>query len=73
MVQANLERQWGARADVIRHGSLLGRPDDVMEQVAPYVEAGARLVNVAIRPPWDAELLGAYVTEVMPAMRREWP
>jgi hypothetical protein len=43
-----------------------------MEQVAPYVAAGAQLVNVVIRPPWNQDVLAAYVTQVMPAMRREW-
>jgi alkanesulfonate monooxygenase SsuD/methylene tetrahydromethanopterin reductase-like flavin-dependent oxidoreductase (luciferase family) len=71
-VRASLEKQWGDRADLVRNGSLLGRPDDVLEQVAPYVAAGAQLVNVVIRPPWDQDLLDAYVTEVMPIMRREW-
>jgi hypothetical protein len=43
-----------------------------MDQVAPYVEAGASLVNVVIRPPWDQELLAAYVTDIVGAMRKEW-
>jgi alkanesulfonate monooxygenase SsuD/methylene tetrahydromethanopterin reductase-like flavin-dependent oxidoreductase (luciferase family) len=72
-VRARLEKQWGELAEVVRQGSLIGRPGDVMEQVAPYVESGAQLVNVVIRPPWEQDLLDAYVTEVVPAMRREWP
>jgi alkanesulfonate monooxygenase SsuD/methylene tetrahydromethanopterin reductase-like flavin-dependent oxidoreductase (luciferase family) len=71
-VRANLEKQWGELAEVVRQGSLIGRPGDVMEQVAPYVQAGAQLVNVVIRPPWEQDVLDAYVTEVVPAMRREW-
>jgi alkanesulfonate monooxygenase SsuD/methylene tetrahydromethanopterin reductase-like flavin-dependent oxidoreductase (luciferase family) len=71
-VRANLEKQWGELAEVVRQGSVIGRPGDVMEQVAPYVEAGAQLVNVVIRPPWEQDVLEAYVTEVVPAMRREW-
>lgn len=71
-VRANLEKQWGELAEVVRQGSLIGRPGDVMEQIAPYVEAGAQLVNVVIRPPWEQDVLDAYVTEVVPAMRREW-
>jgi alkanesulfonate monooxygenase SsuD/methylene tetrahydromethanopterin reductase-like flavin-dependent oxidoreductase (luciferase family) len=67
--RATIEEQWGDGAARVRDGSLLGRPDDVLEQVAPYIEAGADLV----RPPWDQELLDAYCTEVIPAMRREWP
>jgi alkanesulfonate monooxygenase SsuD/methylene tetrahydromethanopterin reductase-like flavin-dependent oxidoreductase (luciferase family) len=71
-VRANLEKQWGELAEVVRQGSLIGRPGDVMEQVAPYVQAGAQLVNVVIRPPWEQDVLDAYVTEVVPAMRRQW-
>jgi alkanesulfonate monooxygenase SsuD/methylene tetrahydromethanopterin reductase-like flavin-dependent oxidoreductase (luciferase family) len=71
-VRANIERQWGDQAERVRDGSLTGRPQDVMEQVVPYVAAGAQLVNVVIRPSWDADLLAAYVTELVPAMRKEW-
>jgi alkanesulfonate monooxygenase SsuD/methylene tetrahydromethanopterin reductase-like flavin-dependent oxidoreductase (luciferase family) len=71
--RATIEEQWGDGAARVRDGSLLGRPDDVLEQVAPYIEAGTDLVNVVVRPPWDQELLDAYCTEVIPAMRREWP
>jgi alkanesulfonate monooxygenase SsuD/methylene tetrahydromethanopterin reductase-like flavin-dependent oxidoreductase (luciferase family) len=50
----------------------MGRPSDVMEQIAPYVQNRADLINVVIRPPWDQELLAAYFEEVVPQMRREW-
>jgi alkanesulfonate monooxygenase SsuD/methylene tetrahydromethanopterin reductase-like flavin-dependent oxidoreductase (luciferase family) len=70
--RARIEEQWGDGAARVRDGSLLGRPDDVLDQVAPYIEAGANLVNVVVRPPWDQELLDAYCTEVIPAMRKEW-
>jgi hypothetical protein len=43
-----------------------------MEQVAAFVDAGAQLINIAIRPPWDREVLAEYVETVVPAMRREW-
>jgi hypothetical protein len=44
----------------------------VIEQVAPFVEAGAQLINIAIRPPWDLSLLQEYVENIVPAMRREF-
>ena len=72
VVQARQREQWGAAADRIINGSLLGRPEDAMEQVAPFVQAGAQLINIAIRPPWDFEVLQEYVENVMPAMRREF-
>ena len=35
-----------------------------------YVEAGADEINVALRAPWIPEALDAYLTEVMPAIRK---
>jgi alkanesulfonate monooxygenase SsuD/methylene tetrahydromethanopterin reductase-like flavin-dependent oxidoreductase (luciferase family) len=72
VVRTSLENQWGAAAERIISGSLLGRPGDVMEQVAPFVEAGAQLINIAIRPPWDMELLAQYVQDIIPMMKKEW-
>jgi alkanesulfonate monooxygenase SsuD/methylene tetrahydromethanopterin reductase-like flavin-dependent oxidoreductase (luciferase family) len=72
VVKRQLETQWGAASDRIISGSLLGRPQDAMEQIAPFVEAGAQMVNIAIRPPWDQELLAEYVEMVIPQMRKEW-
>ena len=72
VVKKHLQAQWGAAADRIISGSLLGRPRDAMEQIAPFVEAGAQMVNIAIRPPWDQDLLAEYVEVVVPQMRREW-
>ena len=71
-VKSRLRDQWKDAADRIISGSLLGRPSDAMEQIAPFVEAGAQMVNIAIRPPWDQELLAEYVEVVVPQMRREW-
>ena len=72
VVTARLRDQWGQAADRIINGSLLGRPSDAVEQVAAFVQAGARLVNIAIRPPWDMDLLAEYVESVVPQMRREF-
>lgn len=71
-VRKDLSEQWGEAADRIISGSLLGRPGDVIEQIAPFVDAGARLINIAIRPPWDKELLSEYIETVVPAMREEF-
>ena len=72
VVKERLRGQWGAAAERIINGSLLGRPQDAVEQVARFVDAGAQLVNVAIRPPWDEELLREYVEVTVPLMRREF-
>ncbi len=72
VVTQQLRNQWGDAADRIISGSLLGRPSDAVEQIARFVDAGATLVNIAIRPPWDADLLAEYVETVVPAMRKEF-
>ena len=72
VVKAQLETQWGAASERIISGSLLGRPEDAMEQIAPFIEAGAQMVNIAIRPPWNQDILAEYVETVIPAMRKEW-
>lgn len=72
VVLTSLENQWGGASERIISGSLLGRPKDAIEQIAAFVDAGAQLVNIAIRPPWDMELLAEYVQEVIPQMRVEF-
>jgi alkanesulfonate monooxygenase SsuD/methylene tetrahydromethanopterin reductase-like flavin-dependent oxidoreductase (luciferase family) len=72
VVKAQLQTQWGATSERIISGSLLGRPEDAMEQIAPFVEAGAQLVNIAIRPPWPQELVAEYVETIIPMMKKEW-
>lgn len=72
VVESQLRDQWGPAADRIISGSLLGRPSDAAEQVARFVDAGAQMVNIAIRPPWDQDLLAEYIEQVVPALRREF-
>lgn len=71
-VEDQLRTQWGQTADRIISGSLLGRPGDATEQIARFVDAGAQMVNIAIRPPWDQDLLAEYIGQVVPSMRREF-
>ena len=71
-VESQLRDQWGPAADRIISGSLLGRPSDAAEQVVRSVDAGAQMVNIAIRPPWDQDLLADYIEQVVPALRREF-
>jgi alkanesulfonate monooxygenase SsuD/methylene tetrahydromethanopterin reductase-like flavin-dependent oxidoreductase (luciferase family) len=72
VVKSQLQSQWGAASERIISGSLLGRPEDAMEQIAPFVEAGAQLVNIAIRPPWPQELVAEYMEAIVPMMKKEW-
>ncbi len=61
--------QWGAMADRVRNGALLGTPDQAAEQILAYRDAGADLVNIALRAPVDADVLDAYLFEVVPRLR----
>ena len=72
VVKDQLQIQWGGAAERIIAGSLLGRPEDAMEQIAPFVEAGAQLINIAIRPPWDQDMIANYVENIVPLMKKEW-
>jgi len=67
---ADLDAQWGPMAARIRGGALLGTPDQAAEQLLAYAEAGADLINVALRAPFDHDALDAYVNDVVPAVRR---
>ncbi len=68
-VEADLRAQWGEAADRVTQGALVGTPDDAIDAVCAYAEAGAQEVNVALRAPWDSEALEAYLTHVVPAVR----
>lgn len=53
----SLEAQFGAMTDYARPGCLVGSPDEMVDQIGAYVEAGADQVNIALRAPWDLEIL----------------
>ena len=72
MVLKKMEHQWGSLAPRVMQGTLHGRPEDAMEQVAAFRAAGAQMLNIAIRPPWNQEILAEYLETVVPAMRREF-
>lgn len=69
--EADLAVQWGPMVDRIRGGAVLGTPDRAVEQVMAYADAGADLVNIALRAPYDEEALTAYNEVVMPQVRAE--
>jgi len=65
-----LKQDWGAASERIAGGSLLGQPRDAVARILQYIEAGADSVNIALRAPWNEEALDAYISEVMPAVRK---
>ena len=68
-MREQLERQWGPAFGRIAGGALLGTPDDAVARIVEYVEAGADDINIALRAPWDDDVLRAYLDEVVPAVR----
>jgi alkanesulfonate monooxygenase SsuD/methylene tetrahydromethanopterin reductase-like flavin-dependent oxidoreductase (luciferase family) len=71
-VDQELRERWGdAAVPRLRAGSLVGTPDQAAKRVNEYLQAGAQNVNVAMRAPWDAPALDAYVREVIPALQRQ--
>jgi alkanesulfonate monooxygenase SsuD/methylene tetrahydromethanopterin reductase-like flavin-dependent oxidoreductase (luciferase family) len=65
-----LTSDWGKMAPRIEGGALLCTPDQAVERIMEYVNAGATDVNVALRAPWNEEALDAYLTDVMPRVRK---
>ena len=65
-----LEADWGQMAERTAKGALLCTPDNAVERIMEYVEAGADEINIALRAPWNAEALDAYLTDVMPRVRK---
>lgn len=65
-----LEAQWGPEIlPRVLGGGLNGTPDQAVERIHEYVEAGATGLNVALRAPWDGEALDAYLDHVIPAVK----
>jgi F420-dependent oxidoreductase-like protein len=65
-----LEADWGQMAERTAKGALLCTPDNAVERIMEYVEAGADEINIALRAPWNAEALDAYLGDVMPRVRK---
>jgi F420-dependent oxidoreductase-like protein len=68
--RARLDQDWGAAAERIAGGALLGEPHQAVDRIVEYIEAGAGGVNIALRAPWNEEALDAYISDVMPAVRK---
>lgn len=63
-----IAEQWGpAAARRVTEGALTGTPEDALEQIERYREAGADLVSVALRLPVDDDAFEAYLEHVVPA------
>jgi F420-dependent oxidoreductase-like protein len=52
-----LQAQFGGLAEGVRPGVLMGSPDQLVDRIGEYVEAGVDQINIAMRAPWQLELL----------------
>lgn len=66
-----IDSQWGAMADRVKGGALLGTADRAIETILEYRAAGADMVNIALRYPLDDEALESYLADVVPVVRSE--
>ena len=55
--EESLVSQFGRAANVVRPGVLTGTPEQVIDRIGQYVEAGADQVNIALRAPFHLDLL----------------
>jgi F420-dependent oxidoreductase-like protein len=53
--EEGLRRQFGALAEFVRPGVLMGSEAEVIDRVGEYVEQGADQVNLALRAPFDVD------------------
>jgi len=71
-----MEYNGGARDDEVRPGSagvdsnriIAGNPDEVFDQMKPFVEAGYRHLICGFPPPYDEETMRRLATEVRPRL-----
>lgn len=52
-----LRAQFGGIAEFVRPGVLIGSPEQLADRIGAYLDAGADQLNIAMRAPWDLELL----------------
>jgi len=55
----------GPQAD----GAISGKPQEVIDRLGQYVQAGAQRISLAIRPPLDWDAIQTFIDQVMPAFR----
>jgi F420-dependent oxidoreductase-like protein len=55
--EASMKSQFGFLTDFIRPGVVVGRGQELVDQLGRYLDAGADQVNFALRAPWDPGLV----------------
>jgi len=55
--EGSLQRQFGAIAEFVRPGVVMGSTDEMVAGIGAFVDAGAQQVNVALRAPFEVDAL----------------
>jgi alkanesulfonate monooxygenase SsuD/methylene tetrahydromethanopterin reductase-like flavin-dependent oxidoreductase (luciferase family) len=64
-----LHAAWGPATSKVEGGALLCTPSEAIDRINAYKDAGADLINIALRAPWNNDALDAYLEDVIPAVR----
>ncbi len=64
-----IARRRGADPEQLRAGMLWGAPDQVVERVRAYRDAGVGHVILSLRAPYDLKMIELFGREVIPAVR----
>lgn len=62
-----LNAQFGAALGFLEPGMLIGTPQQVIDRIGEYIDAGAEWIIVALRAPFDMDGLQTFAEDVMPA------
>jgi len=63
-----LEAQFGKITDFVRPSVLTGSTQEVVDKVGAYRDAGAEMLILAMRAPFDVDGLDRFATEVLPQL-----
>lgn len=62
----DLSAQFGAALNMLTPGMLIGTPQEIIDRIGAYLQAGAQWIILALRPPFDMEGLQVFIEDVMP-------
>jgi F420-dependent oxidoreductase-like protein len=66
--EADLDAQFGGgMSEYVRPGVLMGTPQEMVDRIGEYRDAGAEWVIIARRAPFDADALDRFASDVLPA------
>ena len=64
--EEDLTAQFGQMVDFLRGSVLTGSPQQVVDLIGSYADAGAHQINIAMRAPFDVDGLERFAADVLP-------